>query len=71
MFVKTIANNKVDRAMVESINNVGHIMGIHTIAEFAETEAILDVLKEIGVDYAQGYVIAEPELFEDTFFVKK
>jgi EAL domain-containing protein (putative c-di-GMP-specific phosphodiesterase class I) len=71
MFVKAIAHNKVDRAMVESINNVGHIMGIHTIAEFAETDEILDVLKEIGVDYAQGYGVAEPELFENAFFVKK
>lgn len=63
MFVKAIANNKIDRAMVESIN-VGHVMGLHTIAEFAENDEIINVLKEIGVDYAQGYGVAKPELFE-------
>ncbi|MSP86995.1 MAG: EAL domain-containing protein [Methylotenera sp.] len=69
MFVKAITNNKVDRAMVESINNVGHMMGMHTIAEFAETDEILKVLREIDVDYAQGYAVTEPELFDDAFYV--
>lgn len=64
MFVKGIVNNKIDRAMVDSINNVGHVMGLHTIAEFAENQDIIQVLKEIGVDYAQGYGVAMPELFE-------
>ena len=64
MFVKSILNNKIDRAMVESINNVGHVMGLHTIAEFVENQEIIEVLKEIGVDYAQGYGVAMPELFE-------
>ena len=59
-----ILNNKIDRAMVESINNVGHVIGLRTIAEFAENQDIIDVLKEIGVDYAQGYGVAMPELFE-------
>jgi diguanylate cyclase (GGDEF)-like protein/PAS domain S-box-containing protein len=64
MFVKAIVNNKIDRAMVESINNVGHVMGLSTIAEFAENDEIINMLKEIGVDYAQGYGVAMPELFE-------
>ena len=64
MFVKSIASNPIDRAMVESINNVGHVMGLQTIAEFAENEEIIQVLKDIGVDYAQGYGIAMPVLFE-------
>ena len=64
LFVKTITNNTIDRAMVESINNIGHVMGLQTIAEFAENDAIIDVLKEIGVDYAQGYGVATPALFE-------
>lgn len=64
MFVKSILNNKIDRAMVESFNNVGHVMGLHTIAEFAESDEIIQVLKEIGVDYAQGYGVAMPVLFE-------
>jgi diguanylate cyclase (GGDEF)-like protein/PAS domain S-box-containing protein len=64
MFVKNIVNNKIDRAMVESINNVGHVMGLHTIAEFVENNEIISELKKIGVDYAQGYGVAKPELFE-------
>jgi EAL domain-containing protein (putative c-di-GMP-specific phosphodiesterase class I) len=50
----------IDRAMVQSINSIGHVMGIGTIAEFVESDAILAVLREIGVDYAQGYGIAKP-----------
>ena len=64
MFEKEIANNTIDRAMVESINNIGHVMGLQTIAEFAENSAIINMLKEIGVDYAQGYGVAMPALFE-------
>lgn len=64
LFVKSIANNKIDRAMVESINNVGHVMGLQTIAEFAENDAIIKILKEIGVDYVQGYGVAMPKLFK-------
>ena len=64
LFVKAIANNTIDRAMVESINNIGHVMGLQTVAEFAENDAIINMLKEIGVDYAQGYGVAMPALFE-------
>ena len=64
LFVKAIENNTIDRAMVESINNIGHVMGLQTIAEFAESDAIINMLKEIGVDYAQGYGVAMPALFE-------
>ena len=64
MFVKAIASNTINRAMVESINNIGHVMGLQTIAEFAENDAIINMLKEIGVDYAQGYGVAMPTLFE-------
>jgi EAL domain-containing protein (putative c-di-GMP-specific phosphodiesterase class I) len=64
MFIKNIANSKIDRAMVESINNVGHVMGLHTVGEFAENQEIIDILREIGVDYAQGYGVAMPILFQ-------
>jgi EAL domain-containing protein (putative c-di-GMP-specific phosphodiesterase class I) len=46
--------------MVEAIHRVGHLMSIKTIAEWVENEAILEKLKAIGVDYAQGYGIARP-----------
>jgi len=59
-FVRNIADDPIDFAMVRSIHEIGKIMGMHTIAEFVETEAIIEKLKEIGVDYAQGYAIAKP-----------
>ena len=59
-FVKDILTNKIDLAMVEAIQNIGHTMGLRTIAEFVESEAIMDLLREIGVDYAQGYGIGKP-----------
>ncbi|MDO6460696.1 EAL domain-containing protein [Granulosicoccaceae sp. 1_MG-2023] len=59
-FVKHIADDPVSRAMVESINNVGHIMGLRTVAEFVENDAILNELRRLGVDYAQGYALSKP-----------
>jgi len=59
-FVRNIADDPIDFAMVKSIHEIGKIMGMSTIAEFVETEEIIDKLKEIGVDYAQGYAIARP-----------
>ncbi len=60
IFVKGIADDPIDYAMVKAINEIGHAMGKETIAEFVETDAILSKLREIGVDYAQGYHIAKP-----------
>jgi len=62
--VRDVHKNVVNKAMVESINNIGHIMGLTTIAEFVENEEIYNTLKEIGVDYAQGYHVHKPEPFE-------
>jgi len=59
-FVRGIAHDNIDRAMVEAVNRIGHEMGLRTIAEFVETDAILQCLRELGVDYAQGYGIARP-----------
>jgi diguanylate cyclase (GGDEF)-like protein/PAS domain S-box-containing protein len=59
-FVRDMVENAVDHAMVSAINEVGHVMGIETIAEFAHNEAILERLKALGVDYAQGYAIGVP-----------
>ncbi len=60
LFVKDILDDQVDLAMVKSINEVGHVMGKKTIAEFVENQQIFDLLSELGVDYAQGYGIAKP-----------
>ena len=64
-FVRDIHKDAIDRSMVEAINNVGHTMQILTIAEFVENREILDVLRQLGVDYAQGYGIAKPQPFAD------
>lgn len=60
-FVKGILSDRVDRAMVDAINRVGHIIGIQTIAEFVDNDKVLDELRNIGVDFAQGYGIHQPE----------
>ena len=65
-FVKDIVDDPADHAMVEAINRVGQVMGIRTIAEFVEDQAILDLLARIGVDYAQGYHIGRPGPAEQT-----
>ncbi|MCX2545049.1 EAL domain-containing protein [Pseudomonas sp. 91RF] len=62
-FVKDMLDDPINRAMVEVINHIGHVMGKQTIAEFVETAQIEQALLEIGVDYAQGYVIERPQLF--------
>lgn len=59
-FVRDIAADPVDLTMVKSINDMAHALGKRTIAEFVESKAILDILRGIGVDYAQGYYISEP-----------
>ena len=61
VFVKEIATNNTDFAMVKAINDVSHSMGKRTIAEFVENNDIVLKLKEIGVDYAQGYGICKPQ----------
>ncbi len=60
VFVKDVVHDPVARAMVQAIHTVGHVMGIKTVAEYVENEQILDVLRDIGVDYAQGYGIGHP-----------
>ena len=60
-FVRDIGEDPIDLALVESINQIGHILGIETIAEYVENDEIRRQLEEIGVDYLQGYGIARPE----------
>ncbi len=64
-FVRDMVRDTVDFAMVESINQIGHVMGLKTIAEFAESDAILDALRRLQVDYAQGNVIGTPMPLRD------
>ena len=64
-FMRDLVADPIDYAMVKSINEVGHSMGIKTIAEFVEDEAILKKAKEMGIDFVQGYNISSPELIAD------
>ena len=64
-FVKDMLHDPANRAMVEMIHHIGHVMGKQTIAEFVESQAIVEALREIGVDYAQGYALARPVPLED------
>jgi ammonium transporter, Amt family len=59
-FVKDMAEDPIDRAMVESIHNIGSVLKLKTIAEFVENGEILNALKQVGVDFAQGYGVARP-----------
>ncbi|MFZ6645121.1 EAL domain-containing protein [Undibacterium sp. TJN25] len=70
-FIKEIVNSPTDRAMVESINQIGHVMGKQTIAEFVEDDAIIACLKQIGIDYAQGYGIGRPQPLPPQAFASK
>jgi diguanylate cyclase (GGDEF)-like protein/PAS domain S-box-containing protein len=60
-FVRDMAGSTVQRALVESINQIGQVMGIRTIAESVEDRPTLEILRQIGVNYAQGYGLSLPE----------
>ena len=60
-FVKEILHDPIDREMVRSINEIGHLTNKKTIAEFAENEEIITMLRNLGVDYAQGYGVNRPQ----------
>jgi diguanylate cyclase (GGDEF)-like protein/PAS domain S-box-containing protein len=60
-FISQIATDAVDRSMVEAISKVGRALGIATVAEWVESDAVLEELKRIGVDFAQGFYLAKPE----------
>ncbi|HEY8101297.1 MAG TPA: EAL domain-containing protein [Burkholderiaceae bacterium] len=61
LFVRDIATNAINRAMVSAINEVGHVMGIKTIAEYVENDDTLESVRNIGIDYAQGYAVGKLE----------
>lgn len=65
IFVRDIARDPIQFAMVRSISDMGHILGMQIIAEFVEDAEIAKRLREIGVDYAQGYYIARPRPLSD------
>ena len=60
MFVRDVVSDPISRAMVRSINDIGHVMGKKTVAEFVESEGALDTVIDIGVDFAQGHHTGAP-----------
>lgn len=63
-FIQGIADDQADQALVRSINEMGHLMGKQTIAECVETDAIRNALREIGVDYVQGFGVEHPRMLD-------
>lgn len=65
MFVRGLRNDRTDRAIVRSINEVAHSMGLQTVAEFVEDEATLHIVRDLAIDYAQGFALGRPTPMED------
>jgi diguanylate cyclase (GGDEF)-like protein/PAS domain S-box-containing protein len=59
-FIRDMHWDEVDRAMVKSINDIGHTMGIATVAECVESEEILAAVRQVGIDFVQGYAVGRP-----------
>ena len=60
LFVGNMVNDRVDYEMVRSITDIGHVMGKKVVAESVESVAVLEQLKQVGVDYAQGTALGPP-----------
>ncbi len=60
LFVRDMNRDAADYALVRAMNEVGHAMGITTVAEYVETEEVAGMLREMGVDYGQGFGLAVP-----------
>ncbi len=65
LFVRNCLDNPIDLEMVKSINNIGHVMGLETVAECVEDAATLATLKEIHVDFVQGHMVGSPRPIDD------
>jgi len=64
MFVRDLASNPLDRAMVESITQMAHVLGIETVAEGVSAPRLLARLEKLGVDYVQGFEVDRPSPLE-------
>jgi EAL domain-containing protein (putative c-di-GMP-specific phosphodiesterase class I) len=64
-FVFKMDTDPVDRAMVASIHRIARVMGLRTVAEHVESHSVLAALRDVGVDYGQGFGIARPAPLAD------
>ncbi|VAW80295.1 diguanylate cyclase/phosphodiesterase (GGDEF & EAL domains) with PAS/PAC sensor(s) [hydrothermal vent metagenome] len=69
--VRNIVSSNLDAAMVQAINDIGHAVGVHTIAEFVETVEVRDRLIALGVDFGQGHYIAAPRPVDELFGLRQ
>lgn len=60
-FIRDITSDPIDRVLVSAMVQVGHAMGIPIIAEWVENESVLQLVRDLGIDYAQGYKIERPK----------
>jgi diguanylate cyclase (GGDEF)-like protein len=65
MFIEDMASDDMDHAIVDAINRISHILGMHTVAESVENAATLEKIRALGIDYVQGYFVAKPEALLD------
>ena len=59
-FIKNVVEDEVAQAMVKAISDVAHVLGMKTVAEYVENDAIIEKLKTLGVEYLQGYGLHKP-----------
>jgi diguanylate cyclase (GGDEF)-like protein len=64
-FIRNITDDRIDQAMVKAITDVGNALGIRVVAEHVETREVLETLASIGVEFAQGFLFAEPAPVSD------
>ena len=67
MFIRDLLRDKTDRIFVKSIIDIAHTLNIKTIAEFIENDELLEVVRELGADYAQGFAIGRPYVLAPKF----
>ena len=59
--MRGIIGDPVNLSMVKAINQIGHTMGMRTVAEYVDNPEVLQALRDIGIDYAQGYLLGKPQ----------
>ena len=67
MFIRDIKNNAINCALVKAINEVGHVMGMLTVAEYVEDDETLNLVRGLGVDYAQGHAVGLPRPMSSSY----
>ncbi len=67
MFIRDVLRDKTDQIFVKSIIDISHTLNIKTIAEFVENEEMLELIQELGADYAQGFIIGRPFVLAPRF----